>query len=91
MIDSHEHFGINSPPKDHFIYRSVIGCGPIRTEGYTRIVNKIENAASYSTVELLYGSQTGGAHMNDSVSWDWPVEVPSSFTDYSITYVRSFA
>ena len=86
FIDSHKHFGINSPPKDRFTYRSVIECGPLRTEGYTRITNKTSNTASNSVVNLLYGSQPNGNHQNDSVSWAWPIEDPS--LDYGITYVK---
>ncbi|KAK4445119.1 hypothetical protein QBC34DRAFT_413567 [Podospora aff. communis PSN243] len=34
LLDSHAHFGINSPPEDRFQYRRVLHCAPLVTEGH---------------------------------------------------------
>lgn len=38
-LDSHEHFGINAPPKDRFLYRRKISCAPLVTEGHKVFMN----------------------------------------------------
>lgn len=35
-IDSDSDLGMNSPPGAKFLYRSVVDCAPLKTEGYTR-------------------------------------------------------
>ncbi|KAL9114279.1 MAG: hypothetical protein Q9227_001701 [Pyrenula ochraceoflavens] len=88
MIDSHKHFGINSAPEDRFTYRNVLECGPLRTKGFTQTVSYADNPASNLSVNLLYGSQGGGIHVNDSVTWDWPIDGPQTLKEYEISLVH---
>ncbi len=41
-IDSNTHLGINAPPKDRFLFRSVVECAPLKIDGYA------ENVTIYS-------------------------------------------
>ena len=37
LLDSHDHFGINTKPKSRFRFRRVTECAPLRTENYTYV------------------------------------------------------
>ncbi|KAI0196351.1 hypothetical protein F4808DRAFT_474356 [Astrocystis sublimbata] len=37
LLDSHAHFGLNSPPGERVKLRSILHCAPIITEGYTSL------------------------------------------------------
>lgn len=82
LINSHDHFGINSAPKDRFDYRVVLECGPLRTEEYTQTFPEPGNT---SDVRLSYGAplfENGSA--SDSVSFHWPLAVSEVLQDYQI-------
>jgi hypothetical protein len=38
-LDSHQHFGINAPASERFLYRKVLHCAPLVTEGYKSKAN----------------------------------------------------
>lgn len=93
LIDSHNHLGINAAPEDRFYYRNLLECGPLRTEGYTRnssiqTLPFSDGSANVSSVDLLYGGLSGGPHMNDSVTWEWPIHSPETLREYEIELVQ---
>ncbi|KAI1264352.1 hypothetical protein F5Y18DRAFT_436738 [Xylariaceae sp. FL1019] len=38
-LNSHDHLGINAPPEERIVWRNVLHCAPIVTEGYTSQVS----------------------------------------------------
>ena len=59
FINSHSDLGINAPPENRFLYRSVTECAPLRNEGYTRRANTTRgsnSSMSYPVIDFLYGS-----------------------------------
>jgi hypothetical protein len=70
-IDSHKDLGINSPPKERFLYRSVYKCAPLKMQGFSQVYNATDRAnpdISTQVIRLNYGNI---------------LRVPSSKTDYS--------
>lgn len=55
-IESHSHFGINAHPDLRFLWRYVLHCGPLRTEGYTTSV--VDNNTTWAMYH--YGNRTNG-------------------------------
>jgi hypothetical protein len=55
-LDSHSDFGINAPIKERFLYRRVMQCAPLVTEGYKRHVN-ISRQQSVTTYHYSQISQ----------------------------------
>ena len=65
-LDSHEHFGMNAAPSERFLYRKVVHCAPLVTEGYVRTVN-ISNDTSYTVYNYSVGnSPPPYAYSNDA-------------------------
>lgn len=55
-IDSHEHLGLNAPPDERVMFRTVLQCAPLVTEGYTNNISTSgENYTAY-----YYGPDTSG-------------------------------
>ncbi|KAF7505123.1 hypothetical protein GJ744_001263 [Endocarpon pusillum] len=62
FINSHFDLGINAPPENRFLYRTIRECTPLHNEGYTRRVNVTRGSNSstfYPVVDFLYGSTYG--------------------------------
>lgn len=81
-INSHDHFGINSAPKDRWSYRNVLECAPLQTQNYENIVGSSGNA----TVQFLYGDS--GIFQNSSVTYNYPMHAPSALKDYYVWYTN---
>ncbi|KAH7363722.1 hypothetical protein BKA66DRAFT_514601 [Pyrenochaeta sp. MPI-SDFR-AT-0127] len=56
LLDSHYDLGINSPPSQRFLYRTVNQCAPIQSNGFTRS----SSTATLKTIQHLYGEDTKG-------------------------------
>lgn len=56
-IDSHEHLGLNAPFEERVIFRTVLQCAPLETEGYTSNISiSGKNYTTYNYGSLLSGS-----------------------------------
>ena len=60
-LSSHEHFGINAPPRDRFAYRKLMHCAPMITAGHTRSFNT-SNITSWTNYN--YGAHRGVSSSN---------------------------
>ena len=72
-IDSARDLGMNSPPENRFLYRSVVECAPLQTQRYSRNTTFVSQNQSYVIVdkdstkpptardmtEYFYGQSTG--------------------------------
>ena len=59
FINSHSDFGINAPPQNRFLYRSVMECAPLRNKGYTQRINVTlgsNSSTPYPVIDFFYGS-----------------------------------
>jgi hypothetical protein len=52
-VDSHAHFGLNSPPNERILFRNVVHCAPLTTEGYTTLET---NTPLGNVTKYHYGS-----------------------------------
>lgn len=52
LLDSAKHFGLNTPPGERVLFRNVLHCAPLVTEGYTS--TRSTNYANYT--QYNYGS-----------------------------------
>lgn len=81
-IDSHFDLGINAPPEDRFLFRTVVECAPLHHEGYmeTGTVDLSGNGtAERQFRSYLYGSQANG----NPVTYQYPVEMVAT-SDYTL-------
>lgn len=58
LLDSSKHFGLNTAPNERILYRSVLQCAPLMTEGFT----STRNASHANYTRYHYGS----THVNSS-------------------------
>lgn len=73
FVDSHEHFGMNSPPDQRIRWRQVVHCAPLVTAGFTSQENSSQAFTRYH-----YGRF---GPINDTV--DYVYKVPSLESQYS--------
>ncbi|KAI1081443.1 hypothetical protein F5B20DRAFT_536073 [Whalleya microplaca] len=66
-LNSHDDFGINGPEKDRFLYRRVLQCAPLKTEGYKTTYNLTQDR-SFS--QYYYGSNYRNGNYTYEVSND---------------------
>lgn len=92
-LDSHEHLGINAPPKDRFTFRDVLECAPLRTREYTQIATSAYDLSSNeTTVQILYGSPYWaykGERAKTNVTFEWPLKGPRDLKNYQIEYAKN--
>lgn len=98
-IDSHNHLGINSPPKTRILYRKVVDCAPLRTKGYTEnftfvpanesYVPKIKDdgkpPTSNDVTRYFYGRQKSAGNF----TYQYPIGgIPgNAYSDYTVRSV----
>lgn len=79
-INSHINLGINAPQEDRFLFRTVIECAPLKTEGYSENVtlNLPENSTnSRQVMQYKYGGLFHGAEgqsFNNSVTYQYSAD-----------------
>lgn len=83
-IDSHNDLGLNTPPKDRFRYRRVMACAPLRTEGYSEVVNKTIGSCDFPFMNFIYGPQGEGRNYMDSYPMFRAAEFSVNAADYTI-------
>lgn len=74
LLNSHEHFGINAPPKSRFHFRSILSCAPLVTDGFSRL--HVNSDPNISVMRYYYGNQPGKI-LNwtiDSFTYQVPVD-----------------
>lgn len=59
FLDSHDHLGINTPPRQRFTFRSVNDCAPLITDLYMRVNTSKPYSSANASVEYLYGTTIG--------------------------------
>ena len=74
-INSNFHLGINSPSEDRFLYRNIVECAPLNTEGYSENVTEyaIRNKTNPRQVmRYYYGNQFD----NHPMTYEYPADPP---------------
>lgn len=57
FLDSGKHFGLNTPPNERILFRNVLHCAPLVTEGYSSSRNSTQaNYTRYHYGSIKYGS-----------------------------------
>ncbi|KAF2090371.1 hypothetical protein K490DRAFT_35524 [Saccharata proteae CBS 121410] len=54
-INSHEDLGINAAPKDRFTYRQITTCAPVKTDGFTTVLNGSDGSLRSQYEDYQYG------------------------------------
>lgn len=55
-LDSNDHLGINAPQDERILFRAVVTCAPLSTEGFAK--NSTTAAGNYTMYD--YGNKTTG-------------------------------
>ncbi|KAK5655220.1 hypothetical protein OQA88_6119 [Cercophora sp. LCS_1] len=82
-LDSHVHFGINSAPKDRFLYRRVLHCAPLVTEGH-----RFATRDQYGNPATAYVYED--QPMRSNYTFVWGNTSTYSHPDYNIHVVPAF-
>ncbi|KAF2670197.1 hypothetical protein BT63DRAFT_231540 [Microthyrium microscopicum] len=99
FLDSHDDFGINSPPEDRVLYRSVQVCAPLKTEGHTGVNTMTQNATRVPMTTYRYGTLIPDLSTNN-FTYQYPSNRPDNvvlnFTsalnaDYTISSIYGAA
>lgn len=84
LLDSHFDLGINSPPSQRFLYRTVNECAPLKSHGFTRP----SSTATLKTIQHLYGEDKFGRRNGSTFeSIDQRDYGPNIRGEYSLEYV----
>lgn len=79
-IDSNDHLGLNAPPSQRFLWRQVLSCAPLRTDGYTS--SHVTNNRTF--VRYHYGDQPTGSSDNLTML-NYTYTVPDLQSQYTQT------
>lgn len=94
LLNSHDHFGLNTKPESRFAYRRVTECAPLRMDGlsYTRVNTSGPLFSSQNaSMDFMYGglfSQSGEIY--DNVTYQIllsPTYLNPSDVDYGLEFV----
>lgn len=87
LLDSNDHFGFNTPPKDRFQFRRVLSCAPLATEGFTnRTSILMDNGNSISYMKYYYGMRNPSTTTSTGAPNSSTVAVPSVTDPYTYMY-----
>ncbi|KAI0389429.1 hypothetical protein F5Y17DRAFT_472956 [Xylariaceae sp. FL0594] len=75
-LDSHNHFGLNSPPDQRIIWRNVLHCAPLITDNFTSQINT-------SSTDLLTLYHYGKLHLTKDLEMDYVATSRSFRSQYS--------
>lgn len=95
-LNSHDDFGLNTPPDERFLYRRITHCAPLVSRGYTAETNFTGNGTQTTYEQVLYGSYYGATDTNVTyISPKVPMSeyafasaASTSLADYSLKYVK---
>lgn len=79
-IDSHETLGLNAPLEERFIFRNVLQCAPLVTEGYTSNIST--SNGNYTTYN--YGTRRG--HDYTTVGYNSDLQYSTGANEFKIAY-----
>lgn len=86
FIDSRKDLGLNTPESERFLYRRLVHCAPLVTEGYRQ---KMKNDRGQSMMRYFYGKQ--GVISN--YTYDYPTDPPSGYRPdtmgFNLLYVHN--
>lgn len=86
-LNSNFDLGINSPPEDQFLYRNVVECAPLKTEGYSK--NGTRNSTTTEQVmSYYYGSAIG---FSSRPTYQYPANPPSRGGYYKGNSLSAYA
>lgn len=77
FVDSHDHLGLNSPGERRVLWRNVLHCAPLATEGFTS--QDVTSAQNFTRYHL--GSQSG-----PTASFDYVYKAPSLESQYATLF-----
>lgn len=77
FINSHSDLGINAPPEQRFLYRSVTECTPLLTEGFSQHANLTGESDSVILAPLL-NYFYGESHMYGNATYQYSDSPPQS-------------
>ncbi|KAF2138136.1 uncharacterized protein K452DRAFT_361593 [Aplosporella prunicola CBS 121167] len=72
FLNSLEHFGVNTPSRERFLWRKVVHCAPLVTEGYTMQYNFSDADGGQSYMRYYYGKHFGKADF----TYQYPITSP---------------
>jgi hypothetical protein len=83
-LDSTDHFGINAPPDQRFLFRYVMHCAPLETEGYKHdtTVRDDFTGISVNYTRYNYGPVMNAAGGYDNNTGPFTYEVPNIVEQY---------
>lgn len=89
-INSNSDLGINSPPEDQFLYRSVVECAPLKTEGYSENGTSLErnNTGPRQVMSYYYG---GVINDPSTPTYQYPADPPSGSGFYQGNRLSAYA
>lgn len=61
LLDSHDDFGLNTPPSQRFLYRSVLQCAPLNTTNHQSQFNYSDDRVRESYVRYHLGENPGAS------------------------------
>ncbi|KAI1364789.1 hypothetical protein F5Y08DRAFT_353259 [Xylaria arbuscula] len=74
-LDSHDTLGVNAPPDERILFRSVLHCAPLKTTGFAHE----RNSSIGKYVFYQYGNYSGSVHE----TFDWVYAAPSVEAQYA--------
>ncbi|KAM7218392.1 hypothetical protein V8F06_006156 [Rhypophila decipiens] len=98
LLDSNDHLGLNAPPENRVLFRKVLHCAPLVTEGYksthSHSIDKANNQTAKPMVRYHYGAsnrQRTGEHnftyeYVDDTYWDFT----GSNADYGLSSITAY-
>ena len=86
-LDSHADFGINAPPEQRFLYRRVLQCAPLVTEGHTSSL--IRYGMNYTGYHYSLASANRSNFTYAFVNRTYPLDNPDT-SDYVLRVVPSY-
>lgn len=84
LLDSHDDFGINAPPKDRLKLRTQLTCSPLSQEGFTSTETGHGEEANRTVTDYNYG----GAPNVASYTWQYNPAAANDNVPFEILYVR---
>lgn len=84
-IDSHEHLGLNAPFDERVIFRTVLQCAPLVTEGYTDDISNTSTPAENYTAYYYGPDRFGQNYTFSTTSWDTQY-LQISGNEFKLTY-----
>ncbi|KAI0450085.1 hypothetical protein F5B21DRAFT_529296 [Xylaria acuta] len=94
FVDSHTHFGLNSPPHERIIWRNVLHCAPINTANFTSqkktdlgllTLYHYGNIYDYSVADAVYAAKS----VESQYASDFSEDIQVSYSAFSIQTVAN--